>query len=138
MGTAQGIPEGPQPGLRRTAATALVVEDNGLMRDLLAHALKRIPGLTIVEACDGREALDRIAETAPDLILTDINMPVMDGLTLLKRVRGKEELAGIPVVVITTDAMDRARAFALGATSFVPKPVRAPHVVDEVRNLLAM
>jgi two-component system chemotaxis response regulator CheY len=125
---------------RRTAATALIVEDNTGLRELLAHALRRIPGMTTMEACHGLDALEKIAGTVPDIILTDINMPVMDGLTLLERLRANQDLASVPIVVITTEqsAVDRARAFALGATAFVTKPIRAPRVLDEVRNLLGM
>jgi two-component system, chemotaxis family, chemotaxis protein CheY len=125
---------------RRTTATALIVEDNTGLRELLAHALRRIPGITTIEACHGQEALEKITEAVPDIILTDINMPVMDGLTMLERLRASAELASVPIVVITTEqsAVDRARAFALGATSFVTKPIRAPRLLDEVRNLLGM
>jgi two-component system chemotaxis response regulator CheY len=140
---------GPAPGptksttpsrARRSSATALIVEDNDGLRELLAVALARIPGLSTVEACHGLDALEKIAESVPDIILTDINMPVMDGLTMLERLRGNQALAAIPIVVITTEqnAVDRARAFALGATTFVTKPIRAPHVLDEIRNLLDM
>jgi two-component system chemotaxis response regulator CheY len=127
-------------GQRRASATALIVEDNAGLRELLAHALRRIPGMTTIEACHGQDALEKIAALVPDIILTDINMPVMDGLTMLERLRANQALASIPIVVITTEqsAVDRARAFALGATSFVTKPIRAPHVLGEVRRLLGM
>lgn len=135
-GTRSRTPAGP----RRTSATALIVEDNDGLRELLALALGRIPGLSTIEACHGLDALEKIAESVPDIILTDINMPVMDGLTMLERLRGNQALASIPIVVITTEQnpVDRARAFALGASAYVTKPIRAPHVLDEVRNLLDM
>lgn len=118
--------------------TALVVEDNQSVRDLLVFALRRIPGMTTIEANHGVDALEKIEESAPDIILTDINMPVMDGLTLLKHVRAKAHLAEIPIVVITTEhaAADKARAIALGATSYITKPIRAPRLLEEVRSLL--
>src|SRR5690606_18918563 len=135
-------PKAPERGAqpRRSAATALIVEDNASMRELLAHALRRIPGMRTIEACDGLDALNKIAEHVPDIILTDINMPVMDGMTMLERIRANTALAGIPIVVITTEqgSGDRARAFALGAASFMTKPIRAPRVLDEVRALLAI
>lgn len=109
------------------------------MRELMAHALRRIPGMRTVEATDGLDALNKIQERAPDIIVTDINMPVMDGLTMLKRIRDTQALAGIPILVITTEQSsgDRARAFALGASAFVTKPIRAPRLLEEVKNLLA-
>jgi len=118
--------------------TALVVEDNQSVRDLLVFALRRIPGMRTVEASHGVDALEKMEDMTPDIILTDINMPVMDGLSLLKHVRSKEHLAEVPILVITTEhaAADKARAIALGATSYITKPIRAPRLLQEVRSLL--
>lgn len=118
--------------------TALVVEDNQSVRDLLVFALRRIPGMTTVEANHGVDALEKMEDMTPDIILTDINMPVMDGLSLLKHVRSKEHLSQVPILVITTEhaAADKARAIALGATSYITKPIRAPRLLEEVRSLL--
>jgi two-component system chemotaxis response regulator CheY len=94
--------------------------------------------LETVEASDGVDALKKLSEITPDIILADINMPVMDGLKLVKRVRADERLNGIPIVIITTEGAeeDRERALALGANAFVTKPIQAPQVVDLVRSLL--
>ena len=118
--------------------TALIVEDNESVRDLLVFALRRIPGMTTVEASHGVDALKKLEEISPDIILTDLNMPVMDGLTLLKQVRSEERLHEVPILVITTEhsAADKARAIALGATSYITKPLRAPHLLEVVRSLL--
>ena len=79
--------------------TALVVEDSPTMRQLLVYALKRIPGMVAVEACDGVDALKKLAANEPpDIILTDINMPIMDGLKLVKRVRSDAKMADVPIV----------------------------------------
>ena len=120
------------------ALTALVVEDNKSVRELIVIALKRIPGLEAIEANHGVEALEKLEGIQPDIILTDIHMPVMDGMTLLKHVRANESLAKVPIVIITTEhaAADKARAIALGATSYITKPIRAPRLLKEVRNLL--
>ncbi len=120
--------------------TCLVVEDSPTMRQLLVYALRRIPGMdNIVEAGDGVEALKFLASPPkPDLIITDINMPMMDGLKLVQRVRASEGLRDIPIVIITTEggAEDRARALALGANAYITKPIRAPQVIKQVRELL--
>ncbi|MEM9491171.1 MAG: response regulator [Myxococcota bacterium] len=118
--------------------TALIVEDNASVRDLIVFALRRIDGLTTVEASHGVDALERLEDISPDIIITDINMPVMDGLSLLKHVRSREHLADIPILVITTEqaAADKARAIALGATSYITKPIRAPRLLQEVNHLL--
>jgi two-component system chemotaxis response regulator CheY len=120
------------------ALTALVVEDSPTMRQLLVFALSRIRGLTVIEADDGVDALKKLAGGHFDIILTDINMPVMDGLKLVKRVRGDEVLKGIPIVIITTEGAeeDRQRALALGANAYITKPIQAPQVISKVKSLL--
>jgi two-component system chemotaxis response regulator CheY len=117
--------------------TALIVEDSPTMRQLLVYAVGLLD-LETVEASDGVDALKKLSEITPDIILADINMPVMDGLKLVKRVRADERLNGIPIVIITTEGAeeDRERALALGANAFVTKPIQAPQVVDLVRSLL--
>jgi two-component system chemotaxis response regulator CheY len=121
--------------------TALVVEDSPTMRQLLVYALKRIPGMVTVEAADGVDALRKLAAgDKPDIILTDINMPIMDGLKLVQRVRADADLAQVPIVIITTEggAEDRARALALGANAYITKPIRAPQVIKQVKALLEL
>ena len=120
------------------ALTALVVEDSPTMRQLIVFALSRIRGLTVVEADDGVDALKKLAGGHFDIILTDINMPVMDGLKLVKRVRGDEGLKAIPIVIITTEGAeeDRQRALALGANAYITKPIQAPQVIAKVKELL--
>jgi two-component system chemotaxis response regulator CheY len=120
------------------ALTALVVEDSPTMRQLLVFALSRIRGLTVIEADDGVDALKKLAGGHFDIILTDINMPVMDGLKLVKRVRGDEVLKAIPIVIITTEGAeeDRQRALALGANAYITKPIQAPQVISKVKSLL--
>ena len=121
--------------------TALVVEDSPPMRQLICFALKRIRDLVIIEADDGIDALRKLTEgDRPDIILTDINMPIMDGLKLVARVRSDEKLKHIPVIGITTEggAQDRERALALGANSYITKPIQAPQVIKSVKELLKL
>jgi len=121
--------------------TALVVEDSPTMRQLIVFALKRIKGLSIIEADDGVDALKKLAGPArPDIILTDINMPIMDGLKLVKRVRSDDGLKTIPIIIITTEggAEDRQRALALGANAYITKPIQAPQVIAKVKELLGI
>lgn len=120
------------------ALTALVVEDSPTMRQLIVFALSRIRGLAVVEADDGVDALKKLAGGHFDIILTDINMPVMDGLKLVKRVRGDDLLKAIPIVIITTEGAeeDRQRALALGANAYITKPIQAPQVISKVKALL--
>jgi two-component system chemotaxis response regulator CheY len=118
--------------------TALVVEDSPTMRQLIVFALNRIRGLQVVEADDGVDALRKLGGGKLDIILTDINMPIMDGLKLVKRIRSDEALKGIPIIIITTEGADedRQRALALGANSYITKPIQAPQVIAKVKELL--
>jgi two-component system, chemotaxis family, chemotaxis protein CheY len=118
--------------------TALVVEDSPTMRQLIVFALHRIRGLTVVEADDGVDALRKLGGGKLDIILTDINMPIMDGLKLVKRVRSDEALKTIPIIIITTEGADedRQRALSLGANAYITKPIQAPQVIAKVKELL--
>ena len=120
------------------ALTALVVEDSPTMRQLIVFALNRIRGLTVVEANDGVDALRKLAGQPLDIIITDINMPIMDGLKLVRRVRSDEALKSIPIVIITTEGAeeDRQRALALGASAYITKPIQAPQVIAKIKELL--
>ena len=121
--------------------TALVVEDSPTMRQLLVFALRRIKDITIVEANDGVDALRKLAvPPRPDIILTDINKPIMDGLKLVARVRSDDDLKRVPIIIITTEGgqEDRHRALALGANAYVTKPIQAPQVVAMVKELMGL
>ena len=119
-----------------TARCALVVEDSPTMRQLLTLALRRIPGLSFVEATNGAEALQRLGERAFDLILLDLNMPVMGGFTFLEHLATQPTRP--PVIVITTesDPADRERAAAFGVAAYVTKPLRAPDLAATVHKVL--
>ena len=118
----------------------LIVEDSPTMRQLLIFALSRVRGMQFVEADDGLDALKKLASADFDMILTDINMPVMDGLKLIKRIRSDERFKAIPIVIITTEGgeEDRKRALALGANAYITKPIRAPQVIETVKGLLGL
>ena len=116
----------------------MVVEDSPTMRALICHALKRIENVVLVEAGDGVEALAKLAEIRPDIILTDLNMPNMDGFALIRELRGRPGFAKLPVIVLTTaGAMeDQARAKDLDVTSYVTKPIKPDAIVGAVRSAL--
>ena len=120
--------------------SCLVVEDSPMMRQLVVFALARIRELTVLEADDGVDALRKLASRRFDLIITDINMPIMDGLKLIKRIRGDEVHKDVPIIVITTEGAneDRQRALALGANVYITKPIQAPQVIARVKELLKL
>lgn len=111
-----------------------------MMRQLVVFALGRIPNLSVTEAEDGVDGLRKLASAKFDIILTDINMPIMDGLKLIQRVRMDASHRDTPIVVITTEGgrEDRERALRLGANAYVTKPIQAPRVIDIVRQLLGL
>jgi two-component system chemotaxis response regulator CheY len=108
------------------------------MRQLIVFALARIRNMAVTEADDGIAGLKRLASERFDIIITDINMPIMDGLKLVKRVRMDERHKDTPVIVITTEGSseDRERAMALGASAYITKPIQAPQVIAKVKELL--
>ena len=116
----------------------MIVEDSPMMRQLLVFALSRVKHLKVTEADDGVDGLRKLAAQKYDLILTDINMPIMDGLKLVRRVRSDEAMKNIPIVIITTEGAeeDRQRALALGANAYITKPIQAPQVIAKVKELL--
>ncbi len=119
---------------------ALVVDDSPAMRKQLSYALQRVVGMDATEAEDGADAWRKLASGTYDIVLTDINMPLMDGLKLVALIRGGGPHQRVPVVVITTESAeaDRRRAMTLGASAYLVKPVQAQQVVETVRTLLRL
>ena len=120
--------------------TALVVEDSPTMRQLIVFALRRLASLKVTEADDGVDALKKLQASKFDILITDINMPIMDGLKLVGLVRKDEVHKDIPIIIITTEGAqeDRQRALALGANAYITKPIQAPQVINTVKQLLAI
>ena len=118
----------------------LIVEDSPTMRQLLVFALRRLKGVEIVEAQDGMDGLRKVSNDHFDIALIDINMPVMDGLKLIRLMRSEESLKEIPIVVITTEGAseDRERALSLGANEYLTKPIQANRVLSVVKGLMKL
>ena len=120
------------------AYRCLVVEDSQTMRKMLAESIARIPGMEVVEAENGLTGIRALATQQFDLVVTDLNMPVMDGLKLIRHIRGDPRHEKTPIVIITTESApnDRDRAMALGANAYIEKPIQAPRVIRAVEKLL--
>ena len=116
----------------------LVVEDSPTMRQLIVFALKRLRGLVIVEANDGVDGLKKLTGDKFDLIITDINMPIMNGLKLVSLVRRDPGYQRTPIIIVTTEGAeeDRERALALGANEYITKPVQTTKLLEVTRRLL--
>ncbi|HTP36201.1 MAG TPA: response regulator [Candidatus Acidoferrales bacterium] len=118
----------------------LVVDDSAAIRKILQRVLRQT-GMairTIHEAGDGQEALALLANKRVDLVLTDINMPNMDGLQLLKSLKSAEEWRNVPVVMITTEGGETkvAEAVRLGAAGYVRKPFTADQIKEKLAGIL--
>ena len=118
----------------------LIVDDSPTMRQLIVFALKRVPELELVEAADGVDALKKLPGQKIDLVLCDINMPIMDGLKLLSLMKSNPVYKEIPVVMITTEgaAEDRDKGLALGARAYLPKPIQTNNLLKVVREILGL
>jgi two-component system, chemotaxis family, chemotaxis protein CheY len=117
----------------------LVVEDSPTMRQLISFAMKRIPNSHVIEATDGVDALKKLSSDKIDLILADINMPVMDGLKLVSLVRGNPSYKEIPIIMVTTEGAeeDRKRAIAIGANAYLSKPIQTQELLKLVTSFLS-
>jgi CheY-like chemotaxis protein len=115
----------------------LIAEDNAVNRELLRELLE-MRGYTVVEACDGDEALRMIEQTQPDLLLLDIGMPVLDGFAVVRKIRENPHLASLPVVAVTAYAMqgDRERILNSNFDGYLSKPVNSRSLAEELDRLL--
>ena len=115
----------------------LVVEDQEdnrqILRDLLGNA-----GFDLIEAENGEEALAALVKQRPDLILMDIQLPIMDGYEATRRIRANPEMKGIPIIAVTSYALtgDEAKALAAGCNAYVTKPYSPRALLAKVREYL--
>ncbi|WP_242096055.1 MULTISPECIES: response regulator [unclassified Sphingomonas] len=117
--------------------TILTVDDSPSMRALLRMALVG-DGYAVAAAEDGVDAMDRIDEAAPDLVITDINMPRMDGFGLIGAVRAHPRWSNLPILVLSTEFSDekKQRARVAGATGWIVKPFDPAKLNAAVRRVL--
>jgi len=115
----------------------MIAEDDAVMRMLLKKFIEGA-GYAVAEAADGEAALTAIAEGAPDLLVTDINMPRMNGLELVKGVRETLGLSDLPIIMLTTESSDKSQelAFKLGADDYIIKPFKANLVMARISAAL--
>jgi CheY-like chemotaxis protein len=119
-----------------TALRVLLVEDAPFLRYAFGRLL-RLHGFDVREANDGREALASVSSFHPQIVLTDLMMPVMDGVELIRRLHDEPETAALPVVAITADATEQAERQArdAGAVDVITKPIDLPALLSRLRAL---
>jgi two-component system chemotaxis response regulator CheY len=116
----------------------LVVEDSPMTRSLIISSLEEVGDYTIIEAANGFQALRKLPEMPPDLVITDINMPDINGLEVVRFVKQSENFKHIPVIIVTTEGrdVDKERGLRLGADKYLVKPFEPDQLRQFVKELL--
>ncbi len=119
------------------AKTILTVDDSPSIRQMVGLTLSTA-GYAIVEASDGRDGLTKAGAKAIDLVVTDLNMPVMDGLSMIRELRKLPAYRGVPIVFLTTesDESKKRQAKEAGATGWIVKPFRQDQLLAVVKKIL--
>ncbi len=118
--------------------TVLVVDDSPTMRQMVTFTLTNA-GFQVVEAGDGKEAVGKLTNgTKPDLVVTDLNMPVMDGITLIQEIRKMPALKFTPILMLTTESADdkKKAGQAAGATGWIVKPFNPDQMLKVIQKVL--
>jgi two-component system, OmpR family, phosphate regulon response regulator PhoB len=118
-------------------ALVLIVEDDAAFMTMLRYNLER-HGFRIEEAVDGKEALDRVAELSPNLVLLDWGLPLMSGLEVCRQIRRRPAIRTVPVIMLTarTDSQDAVRGLDAGADDYIVKPFDVAMLIARMRSLL--
>lgn len=119
------------------AKTVLVVDDSVSMRQMVAFTMKEA-GFDVIEGGNGQEALSNVVGKAVNLVITDLNMPLMDGLTLIRQLRGKPEFKFTPILMLTTESQQEKKleGKAAGATGWIIKPFNPDQLLQIVQKVL--
>jgi two-component system, chemotaxis family, chemotaxis protein CheY len=119
------------------AKTILAVDDSGSLRQMVAFSLQAA-GYTVVQAVDGQDGLTKAKEKTVDLVLTDQNMPIMDGLTLIKNLRELGSYQRVPILMLTTESSDemKAKGKAAGANGWLVKPFDPKRLIEVVQKVI--
>jgi len=117
--------------------TILAVDDSGSLRQMVAFSLTAA-GYKVVQAVDGQDGLNKAKDQVVDLVLTDQNMPVMDGLTLIKNLRVLSTYQKVPILMLTTESSDemKAKGKAAGANGWLVKPFDPKRLIDVVQKVI--
>jgi two-component system chemotaxis response regulator CheY len=118
-------------------ATILAVDDSASMRQMVAFTLKSA-GFNVIEASDGQQALEKAKQNPVDLVLSDVNMPVMDGIELVKNLRMLPEYKFTPILMLTTESAGdkKMEGKSAGATGWLVKPFNPEQLLATIRKVL--
>ncbi len=118
-------------------AKILLVEDNEMNRDMLSRRLER-RGYEVVIAVDGQEGVDLAQSAAPDLILMDMSLPVIDGWEATRQLKANDKVKSVPIIALTAHAMsgDREKALEAGCNDYDTKPIELPRLLGKIEALL--
>lgn len=119
------------------AKTILAVDDSGSLRQMVSFSLTAA-GYQVVQAVDGQDGLDKAKDKTVDLVLTDQNMPIMDGLTLIKNLRSLSSYQKVPILMLTTESSDemKAKGKAAGANGWLVKPFDPKRLIEVVQKVI--
>ncbi len=119
------------------AKTILAVDDSGSLRQMVAFSLKAA-GYDVISAVDGQDGLNKAKEKTVDLVLTDQNMPVMDGLTMIAKLRALLSYQKTPILMLTTESSDemKAKGKAAGANGWLVKPFDPKRLIEVVQKVI--
>jgi len=117
--------------------TIMTADDSASVRQMVGFTLREA-GYEVVEAVDGRDALDKMAGSSVNMLITDLNMPNMDGIELIRNVRAQQQFKFMPIIMLTTESQDskKQEGRSAGATGWIVKPFKPEQLVAVVKKVL--
>jgi two-component system, chemotaxis family, chemotaxis protein CheY len=117
--------------------TIMTVDDSTSVRQMVSFTLKEA-GYDVVEACDGKDALNKISNASLNMVVTDLNMPNMDGIELIKNIRSNSKYRFIPIIMLTTESQDskKMEGKAAGATGWIVKPFKPDQLLAVIKKVM--
>jgi two-component system chemotaxis response regulator CheY len=119
------------------AKTILTVDDSASIRQMVRFTLTK-EGYNVIEASDGKDALAKVGGAPVDMVVTDLNMPNMDGITLIRELRAQAKYKFIPIIMLTTESQDQKKAEgkSAGATGWIVKPFQPEQLITVTKKVL--
>ena len=124
---------------RKMSKTVLIVDDSASMRQLVTFTLKNA-GFNVIDAIDGQDGLDKFSRIKIDLVITDLNMPVMDGIEMIRQIRSSGSQNFVPIVLLTTESQEKKKVEGkqAGATGWIVKPFKPEQLVAVAKKIAGL